>query len=151
MDDIPIDKVVFLEPSITSDVAHWPIASKITDAGGDARGYHFEHTKAGQWPLGRVFGDPASIEGTVALLYKFGGVWYCGGVDWLGAGRTSKGLEQGVVEFGRDQCRVSPMDASWPGPKAGDTVGFLVTTPSSLRIGVRTVNERSNIRLFTWS
>ena len=53
-------------------------------------------------------------------------------------------------EIGVDQIRVSPMDASWPGPKAGDQVGLLVSTPSSDRIPIRTINERSNIKMIIW-
>jgi hypothetical protein len=53
-------------------------------------------------------------------------------------------------EIGRDQIRVPPLDASWPGPRSGDLIGLLVSTPSSDRIPVRSVNERTNIVLIRW-
>jgi hypothetical protein len=55
-----------------------------------------------------------------------------------------------AVEYGRDQIRVHPLDHTWPGPRSGDEVGLLVSTPSSDRIRVRTLNERTNIVLVRW-
>jgi hypothetical protein len=106
------------------------------------------HTKAGQWPLADVFGTGLGIEGTFMIVAQFGGRWYGAAFDWMPGGRTCKNLS--ADEYGRDQIRVAPMDASWPGPKAGDRIGLLITTPSSNRIAVRTVNERTNIVVITW-
>jgi hypothetical protein len=108
-----------------------------------------EHTKSGKWPLAPVFGNPPSIEGNIGIVAQINGRWYGAGFDWLGEGRTEKILYP--EEFGRDQIRIHPLDASWPGPKPGDKVGLFVTTPSSERIGERTVNERSNIKCIIWN
>ena len=51
-------------------------------------------------------------------------------------------------ELGRDQIRIPPMDASWPGPRSGETVGFLVSTRA--RDGVPAGEERTNIVLVRW-
>ena len=106
------------------------------------------HTKAGQWPLADIFGTGPVIEGNIMIVAQFSGKWYGAGFDWLGQGRTCKTMP--ANEYGRDQIRVYPMDASWAGPRAGDQVGLLVSTPSSDRIPIRTVDERSNIVVVTW-
>jgi hypothetical protein len=40
------------------------------------------------------------------------------------------------------------MDASWPGPQSGDSVGFMVSTRA--RDGVPAGEERTNIFLTRW-
>lgn len=148
-DEIDPTQITWLSPS-TTDITHWKVTSTVTDTYVDPRTICVYHTMSGQWPLADIFhdGNGANIEGNMLLVAKINGKWYGGGIDWLGQGRTCKGLP--AVEIGMDQVRVSPMDASWPGPKAGDQVGLLVSTPASERLQGRTVNERSNIKLIIW-
>jgi hypothetical protein len=148
-DDIDINSITILEPCTTSDIKNWPIRSLVTRAYQDGTRVGVEHTMSGLWPLANVFGEPPTIEGNICIVICINGIWYGAGFDWLGKGRTEKNIYP--EEFGRDQIRISPLDESWPGPQHGDRIGLFVTTPSSLRIGARTVNERSNIKLITWN
>jgi hypothetical protein len=146
-DQIDPRLIRWLSPAST-DVSGWRITSQITsvDISGDR--ICINHTKAGQWPLVSIDSNPPNIEGNPMIVVNIGGQWYGAGFDWFGQGRTCKQLSP--AEYGRDQIRVPPLDASWPGPRSGDTVGLLVSTPSSDRIPVRSVNERSNIVIVRW-
>jgi hypothetical protein len=147
-DEIDASLVTWLSPACT-DIGGWKITSQITDTYVDPNTICIYHTKSGQWPLADVFGMGVdNIEGNMLIVAKIDGHWYGGGIDWLGEGRTCKGMT--AEEIGMDQVRVPPMDKSWPGPRAGDQVGLLVSTPSSDRIPIRTINERSNIKLVIW-
>jgi hypothetical protein len=149
-DEIDPREITVLSPCTTADVLSWPITSEVTRAYQEDRRVGVEHTQSGVWPLADVFqdGNGANIEGNIGIVVRVDGRWYGAGFDWLGEGRTEKTIA--AAEFGRDQIRVAPLDASWPGPQPGDVVGLFATTPSSDRIGVRTVNERSNIKVVTW-
>ncbi|HSC27570.1 MAG TPA: hypothetical protein VLD67_09860 [Vicinamibacterales bacterium] len=146
-DQIDPKSIRWLSPAST-DVSDWRITSTVTSV--DIRGDDIciNHTKAGQWPLVSIDGNPPNIEGNPMIVVNIGGQWYGAGFDWFGQGRTCKHMP--AVEYGRDQIRVHPLDASWPGPRSGDLIGLLVSTPSSDRIPVRSVNERSNIVLIRW-
>ena len=96
-------------------------------------------------PLVSIDGNPPNIEGNPMIVVKREGQWYGAGFDWFGEGRTCKHMPR--YEYGRNQIRVWPLDGSWDGPASGEEVGVLVSTPSSDRIPVRSVNERSNIVL----
>ena len=148
-DQIDPRSISWLSPAST-DVSGWPITSTVIEVVQYADTICVNHTKAGQWPLADVFhdGNGANIEGNIMIVAQVNGRWYGSGFDWLGEGRTCKHMP--ADEYGRDQIRVWPMDASWPGPRPGDRVGFLVSTPSSDRNPVRTVNERSNIVMITY-
>jgi hypothetical protein len=146
-DQINAGSITWLSPAST-DVSGWPITSTVTgthQAGNEICVYH---TKSGQWPLADIFGTGPVIEGNIMIVARFSGRWYGAGFDWLGQGRTCKTMP--ANEYGRDQIRVWPMDASWAGPRSGDQIGLLVSTPSSDRIPMRTLNERSNIVVITW-
>ncbi len=147
-DEIDASQVTWLSPACT-DVSNWKITSQVTDTYVDPHTICVYHTKAGQWPLADVFGMGVNnIEGNMLIVAMYNGRWYGGGIDWLGSGRVCKGMT--ADEIGVDQIRVAPLDASWPGPQMGDKVGLLVSTPSSDRIPIRTINERSNIKMIIW-
>jgi hypothetical protein len=148
-DQIDPRSIAWLSPAST-DVSGWPITSTVTEVVQYGDTICVYHTKSGQWPLADVFhdGNGANIEGNIMIVAQINGRWYGSGFDWLGEGRTCKNMP--ANEYGRDQVRVWPMDASWSGPRPGDRVGFLVSTPSSDRNPVRTVNERSNIVMITY-
>jgi hypothetical protein len=146
-DQIDARAITWLEQA-SADVSGWTITSQVTEVVQSGDQVCVYHTKAGQWPLADVFGTGLGIEGVIMIVARFDGKWYGAGFDWMPGGRTCKNLT--ADEYGRDQIRVAPMDASWPGPKAGNQIGLLVSTPSSNRIPMRTVNERTNIALITW-
>lgn len=148
-DQIDPHSIRWLSPAST-DVSDWPITSMVTDVVQYGNTICVYHTKSGQWPLADVFhdGNGANIEGNIMIVAQVNGRWYGAGFDWLGEGRTCKNMP--ANEYGSDQIRVSPLDASWAGPRPGDRVGFLVSTPSSDRLPARTLNERSNIVVITY-
>lgn len=147
VDQIDPRSIRWLSPAST-DVSGWRITSQVTSVQINGDTICINHTKAGQWPLVSIDGNPPNIEGNPMIVVNIGGQWYGAGFDWFGQGRTCKHMPK--HEIGRDQIRVAPLDASWPGPQSGEMVGFLVSTPSSDRIPVRSVNERSNIVLVRW-
>ncbi|HVH57940.1 MAG TPA: hypothetical protein VM791_16865 [Vicinamibacterales bacterium] len=146
-DAIDPNSITWLSPA-TTNVGGWRVTSTITSV--DIRGDDIciNHTKSGQWPLVSIDENPPNIEGNPVIIVNIGGRWYGAGFDWFGQGRTCKHMP--AAEYGRDQIRVPPLDGSWPGPRSGDMIGLMVTTPSSDRIPVRSVNERSNIVLVRW-
>ncbi len=146
-DQIVASSITWLSPASTN-VSSWTITSTVTDVVQSGDQICVNHTKAGQWPLADIFGTGPVIEGNIMIVAQFSGKWYGAGFDWLGQGRTCKTMP--ANEYGRDQIRVYPMDASWAGPRSGDQIGLLVSTPSSDRIPIRTVDERSNIVVVTW-
>lgn len=146
-DQIDPRTIRWLSPA-TTDVSGWRVTSEVTSVEIQGDRICINHTKAGQWPLVSIDENPPNIEGNPVIVANIGGQWYGAGFDWFGQGRTCKNMA--AYEYGRDQIRVAPLDGSWPGPRSGDLVGLLVTTPSSNRIPVRSVNERSNIVLVRW-
>ena len=125
------------------DVSAWPVTSTVTNVAITHDSVCVDHTKAGQLPTS-VFGD-ILVEGNVWIFAQIGGRWYGATWDWLRPGQTCKSIT--AEEFGRDQIRISPMDASWV-PRAGDTIGLMVSTRA--RDGVSAGQERTNVVLVTW-
>lgn len=131
-----------------TDVGAWKITSTLGSVEIDRDRICLNHSKAGRWPLVSIDENPPNIEGNPMIVANIRGRWYGAGFDWFGEGRTCKNMHP--EEYGRDQIRTAPLDASWPGPQPGELVGLLVSAPSSQRIRVRSVPERSNIVLVRW-
>ena len=146
-DQIDPKAITWLSPASTN-VSDWTVTSTVTGVTIEGDTICINHTKSGQWPLVSIDGNPPNIEGNPMIVVKRDGRWYGAGFDWFGEGRTCKHMPGD--EMGRDQIRVWPLDGSWGGPVSGEEVGVLVSTPSSERIPVRSVNERSNIVLVRW-
>jgi hypothetical protein len=151
IDEIDPATITWME-TCSADVSGWAVTSRlehVTIEGGYT--VCLDHTKAGVWPTVR-WGDTneteEDFEGNPLIVALLDGKWYGAAWDWFGVGKTCKGITP--IEFGRDQIRQSPLDASWPGPQSGDMVGWLVAAPCSNRIGLRSVLERSNIVLARW-
>jgi hypothetical protein len=143
-DQIDPKSITWLSPASTN-VGDWAVTSTITGVTVEGDTICINHTKSGQWPLVSIDDNPPNIEGNPMIVVKRDGQWYGAGFDWFGEGRTCKHMPRD--EMGRDQIRVWPLDGSWGGPGSGEEVGVLVSTPSSDRIPVRSINERSNIVL----
>ena len=99
---------------------------------------------SGRWGSTPFF--DIEVEGNPWVFAKFGGRWYAGTYDWLRPGQVCKGVTG--PEFGVDQVRIPPMDASWGGPRTGEEVGFMVSTRA--RDEVRNGEERTNIKVIRW-
>lgn len=139
-DELDLSKVTFLH----NDVSRWRITSKVTDVSISRSEICVDHTGAGRFPTSQ-FGTIA-VEGNVWILAQFNGRWYAATYDWLRPGQVCKGVTGG--ELGPDQIRIAPMDASWPGPRSGETVGFMVSTRA--RDDVSAGEERTNVVLVRW-
>jgi hypothetical protein len=147
VDMIDPSTITWLDPASTN-VSGWTVSSHLYNVEIVGCRVCLRHTKAGRWPLVSIDDNPPNIEGNPMIVVNIGGKWYGAGFDWFGAGRECK--ELAPEEYGRDQIRVAPLDRTWPGPRSGEVYGFLVSTPSSNRIPVRSVNERTNIVLVRW-
>ena len=149
VDEIDLSQVTWLH----TNVSNWAVTSTVTGVSISTSQVCVFHTAAGQWPFSTdVFpvepGDPpggAPIEGNPWIFAFINGRWYGATWDWLRPGQECKGIT--AEEFGRDQIRISPMDASWT-PQAGETVGFMMSTIA--RTSLRAGEERSNVVLVTW-
>jgi hypothetical protein len=126
------------------DVSRWSITSRITSVSITSSEICVDHTGAGRFPTSR-FGT-IDVEGNVWIVAQFNGRWYAGTYDWLRPGQICKAVTGG--ELGRDQIRIPPMDASWPGPRSGEMVGFIVSARA--RDDVQAGAERTNIKLVRW-
>jgi hypothetical protein len=146
-DQIDARLVTWLSPA-TTNVSDWAITSEIRSISIDGSTICIDHSKSGQWPLVSIDDNPPNIEANIAIVVNVDGQWYGSGFDWLGEGRICKTVDPS--EYGVDQIRIPPLDHTWPGPRSGETVGLLITTPSSNRIPVRSVNERTPITLVVW-
>lgn len=126
------------------DVSSWPITSTVTDVTITRSEMCVDHSGAGRFPTSQ-FGT-IQVEGNVWIFAQINGRWYGATYDWLRPGQVCKGVTGD--ELGRDQIRIAPMDASWPGPRSGDTVGFMVSARA--RDDVSAGAERTNIVLVRW-
>ncbi len=139
-DELDLRQVTFLH----RDISRWPVTSTITNVRITPSEICVDHTGAGRFPTS-TFGT-IQVEGNVWILAQFGGRWYAATYDWLRIGQTCKGMT--ARELGVDQIRIAPMDASWPGPRSGETVGFMVSARA--RDEVRAGEERTNVVLVRW-
>ena len=141
-DGIDASAVVWLH----TDVSQWEVNSMVTGVTVTNHQVCAFHTAAGQWPFSTdVFDDNAPIEGNVWIFGFINGRWWGATWDWLRPGQQCKAVTPG--EFGADQIRIPPLDASWT-PRTGDTVGFMMSTIA--RDSNRAGEFRSNIALVTW-
>ena len=146
-DQIDPRLITWLSPA-TTNISDWPATSVVNSVSVNGSTVCIDHSKAGQWPLVSIDENPPNIEANILIVVNVDGKWYGGGFDWLGGGRICKTVDPS--EYGVDQIRVPPLDGSWHGPRSGEEVGLLISTPSSNRIPVRSVNERTNIVLVRW-
>jgi hypothetical protein len=144
-----IDPALITWVSMTENISGWPVTSRITDWSFDGNAtVCIYHTKLGLWPLVSIDENPPNLEAQIGVVAKIGGRWYGGPYDWMRPGSACK--YEPPYNWGPDQIRVWPLDASWPGPRSGDEVGLYMSTPSSNRPPVRSVNERTNLMLVKW-
>jgi hypothetical protein len=134
---------------MTENISGWAVTSQITDWSFDgASTVCIYHTKLGLWPLVSIDENPPNLEAQIGVVAKIGGKWYGGYYDWMRPGSACK--NEAPSNWGVDQIRDSPLDASWPGPRSGEEVGLYMSAPASNRIPVRSVSERTNIILVRW-
>jgi hypothetical protein len=139
LDQLDLSQVTWLHQNVSS----WPVTSTVTDVTITHDTVCVYHTGAGSFPQS-PFGE-IIIEGNVWIFARINGRWYGATWDWLRVGQVCKGAR--AEEFGRDQIRIPPMDASWR-PRAGDQIGFMMS--SRARDGVPAGQVRSNVRMVTW-
>jgi hypothetical protein len=133
----------------TTNISNWAVTAQITDWSFDGNGtVCIYHTKQGLWPLVSIDENPPNIEAMIGFVANVNGRWYGSAYDWMGQGRACK--YEPPENWGRDQIRTFPLDASWPGPHSGEKIGIWMSAPASTRIPSRSVSERTNILFVTW-
>ena len=139
-DAIDPKQVVWLH----TDVSDWEVDSEVTGVTITPHEVCVFHTAAGTWPTSEPIG-PGELEGNIWIFGFVNGRWYGATWDWLRPGQECKGAT--AEEFGADQIRIPPLDASWV-PRSGDRVGFMMSTIA--RSADRAGELRSNIAVVTW-
>lgn len=150
IDQIDPRSIIWLN-QVTTDITDWPIGSPITSisvGGASGETVCISHENRDNWPLVSIDSNPPNLIANLVIVINVDGQWYGAGYDWMRPGADCKTVHPS--EFGVDQIRQSPLDASWPGPRSGEVVGLLITTPSSNRVPVRSINERTNIVRVIW-
>ena len=127
--------------------ASWKQTSSITYLSADSSTVCIQHSMLGKWPKVAFFGDANTmIEGNQWYFALINGKWYGGAGEWLSPGQSCKSFGGGPVEF--YDPKQEPLH-SWV-PKAGDLVGFAVSTPARAWPQMATANERSDVKFVRW-
>lgn len=127
-----------------AEVRGWPITSRLGPVSVQGSTWRLPHTRAGGWPAFR-YGD-IDMEANAWIVARVEGTWCAGTFEWIRPGQVVK--EAALAELGRDQVRVSPMDARWSGPRPGDECYVFLTTRA--RDGGRSGNERTQVARVQW-
>lgn len=133
------------------NIANWPITNTIVAVeqdGAPPGPMCINHTKRGIWPTADFFGDPAvQVEGNQWYFANIGGIWYGGSGENM---RPNQICKQGQMSeaIGPDGTWGGPMD-TWQ-PRAGEPVGYMMTTPARFWPAMKTVDERSNMVVQAW-
>lgn len=137
------------------NIANWPITNTIIEVDQDGSpfanpgGYMcINHTKRGLWPTSDFFGDPGTqVESNQWYFAFIGGTWYAGSGENM---RPNQICKQGQMSeaIGPDGTWGGPMD-TWA-PRAGELVGYMMTTPARFWPAMKTLDERSNVIVQPW-
>ena len=99
--------------------------------------------------IGKMLGfDPATqVQANQWYFANIGGQWYGGSGENM---RPNQICKQGQMSeaIGPDGTWGGPMD-SWA-PRAGELVGYMMTTPARFWPSMKTVDERSNMVVQPW-
>ncbi|HYM26317.1 MAG TPA: hypothetical protein VEU08_24035 [Vicinamibacterales bacterium] len=140
--------------SSPADVADWPIAANITHIDvqpGDSGGFNVQSAALNQWPDYTPPGWGGPIEYTTWACVQIDSGWHCAGIiqEWRGRGFTGAGwLENDNYNknWAYDANRWGAMSDYVP--KAGDTIGILLTAGNARGVGgVTSVRSRTNVVL----
>lgn len=133
------------------NVSGWPITDTVRAVeqdGNDPGPMCIDHTKRGIWPTTDFFDDPETqVESNQWYIANIGGIWYAGSGENMRPNQICK-QGQTTEAIGPDGTWGGPMD-TWV-PRAGELVGFMVTTPARWYPAMQTVNERSNVVVQPW-
>lgn len=133
------------------NVTNWPITDTVRAVeqdGNEPGPMCIDHSKRGIWPTTDFFEDPETqVESNQWYIANIGGIWYAGSGENM---RPNQICKQGQTSeaIGPDGTWGGPMD-TWR-PRAGELVGYMVTTPARWFPAMQTVNERSNIVIQPW-
>lgn len=133
------------------NITNWPITDTIVAVeqdGAPPGPMCINHTKRGVWPTSDFFNDPlVQVESNQWYFANIGGTWYGGSGENM---RPNQICKQGQMSeaIGPDGTWGGPMD-TWA-PRAGDLVGYMMTTPARFWPAMKTVDERSNMVVQPW-
>ncbi len=135
------------------NIASWPITDTIPPGGVEQDGASpgpmcINHTKRGIWPTSDFFGDPETqVESNQWYFAFIGNTRYGGSGENM---RPNQICKQGQLteNIGPDGTWGGPMD-TWT-PRAGELVGYMITTPARFWPAMKTLDERSNMVIQPW-
>lgn len=145
------------------DVRAWPETSTITrvtieqraDDGdtsydGDNFKVCFPHTKAGQWPV--LVGRTGTLyEANVWVFGFVSGQWHAATAEWVKPGATCKRFSNRPES---DSWGIGPHTKEEPletwGPKSGEWIGIMVSTPARPGEPIAEKKERSQVYMVRW-
>jgi len=112
-----------------SDLANWPITSKLDEVHIRPSGVHVEFSKRdgpNRWPNVRPPGWDGDLQYTLGMCLQIGGKWYCSAVVQFWYGLEESGGEPWnyALNWFYDPIRWAPMTGHQPAP--GETIGMFV-------------------------
>ncbi len=130
------------------DVSNWPQTSTITDAFEDGNQLCIYHTMLGKWPTTAFLGDASvQVEGNQWIFAKINGQWYAGANDWYRPGQACKSPVT-AQSIAVDGFQTEPLH-SWI-PHSGEVWAVMDTTPARNYPGVKTIDERTDVKMLVW-
>jgi hypothetical protein len=141
-DDIPASEVIFLD---ARDVQNWAVTSDL-NASTTRIMLNIPYSQANQWPAHPTVKarDGSPMNANAWILDNINGQWYAATFEYLKVNQQSKPLA--VITGAGGHITQAPM-TSFKG-ESGKQYAVMVSTFA--RNGLRTINERSEIKFITW-
>lgn len=135
--DFDINNVVWLHTNLSG----WEVTSELTDVSITGGAIRMTFDAGTRW---RSFlGGTAYFNATPLVVVKINGTYYAGTWQWFRSGSNSHLKTTNYIW----EANKAPINRWRPG--SGETVGFLVSTPSRLGVPTRQM-ERTNILWIEW-
>ena len=128
-----------------NEVANWRITSRITSTSFSATKTCLKHTMRSTWPEGTDFGTPTAINANPWVIANINGKWHAATWEWLRFGNQN--ICKSIGKSFSSHIKIDIFNNWTPGQ--GEKIYWMVSTPA--RAAGRSLNERSNIVLGTWT
>lgn len=143
-DAIDLSRAIIASNS-ARDIANFKVTSQVTNVSVSPGQICIFHTKQTGWPR------YSSVDGNAWVAAMYQGQLHAGTYEWVAYPALCKGLgaappNRTVADMLGPHIKNGPF-ANWK-PKKGDTVYFFTSTHA--RLGLRTIDERSNVVAITW-
>lgn len=133
------------------NISAWPVTAKIRAVeqdGAPPGPMCIDYDRRTDWPTTDFFNDPlVQVQANQWYFAFIGGIWYGGSGENM---RPNQICKQGQMSeaIGPDGTWGGPMD-TWT-PRAGELVGYMMTTPARFWPGMKTTDERSAMVIQPW-